>query len=70
MSLVGLVFGDAWNWIFMLCVLGCGITSYLMGVKEGVKAGAGAMYEALAQTGKPNPDDPNTVIVELEKNSS
>lgn len=63
-------FGDIWNWVFVFCVMGCGATSYFIGFREGVKLGASAMYDHLVQSGSPNPKDPDTVIVELEKNSS
>jgi hypothetical protein len=54
-------------WIF--CIGGCGITSYLIGQKEGLRLGAGLMYDQIVRLGSPKEGDPKTVIVELEKAS-
>ena len=55
--------------IFFLCVIGCGVTSYFIGHKEGLRLGAGLMYDQIVRLGSPKEGDPKTVIVELEKAS-
>lgn len=52
--------------IFIFCVAGCGISSYLIGHKEGVKLGAGLMFDTLYKMGKNNPEKPGVVELELE----
>ena len=43
--------------IFGFCVFGCGVTSYFIGHKAGVKLGAGLMFDTLYKMGKENPDN-------------
>lgn len=52
--------------IFMFCVIGCGVSSYLIGHKEGVKLGAGLMFDHLYKLAKENPEKPGVVELELE----
>jgi|TARA_B110000483_G_scaffold137128_1_gene163961 hypothetical protein len=56
--------------IMAVCVFGCGLSSYLIGRLAGIKQGAAVMYDHLVSTGRDNPDDISTVIVELEKSDS
>ena len=55
--------------IFTICVIGCGVSSYFIGHKEGLRLGAGLMYDQIVRLGKPKQGDSKTVIVELEKAS-
>ncbi len=53
--------------IYGFCVLGCGVSSYFLGHKEGVKLGASLMFDTLYKMGKENPDNPGVVELETEK---
>ena len=44
--------------IFGFCILGVGYTSYNIGLKEGIKLGAGLMWEQLWHMGKSRGKNP------------
>ncbi len=55
--------------IFGVCMLGIGISSYHIGLKEGIGIGAGMMWDRLWSMGKPRKRDPQIRSIELHKDS-
>ena len=55
--------------IFGGCIIGVGYTSYSIGYKEGIRLGAGLMWDRIWMMGKPKRKDPMVRIVELHKDS-
>ena len=57
--------------IFGFCILGVGYTSYNIGFREGldqgVRMGAGLMWEKLWDMGKPRKRNPSIRAVELQR---